>query len=619
LAPQSEGRWDSTHLQKIKDIINDLPAVDKNRIYLLGHSMGAGGIYTFIRTDPDYFAAAAPSAGGGFRNYSGAPAVVKDLPIWTFHGDQDKVVPIEGDQKLFAEMQKIGGNMKFTTWVGDGHGVAPKMIAGGENGNTRLSSDQCDPEPVFMKWLFAQKRTPAWVKLHEPHMYNDMPYRLMKPINFNPRRRYPVIVSLHGGGGRGSDNLRQLRNWNELLADEQTRTDYPSYVLAPQASEMWNLTHLQNIKDIIKELPSVNVNRIYILGHSMGGEGTYRIIQSDPEYFAAAAPSAGGGLARNEEFIDASIIKDIPIWAFHGDQDGVCPIERDQKVFAEMQKNGGNMKFTTWVGDGHGIPLKNITGGDNGITQLSSDRCDPEPVFLKWLFVQKRTPAWVKLHEPHYYNDMPYRLMKPINFDPKKRYPLIVSLHGSGGRGSDNVKQLRDWNEKLAEEQRRLDYPAYILAPQSEVRWNSTHLQNVKDIISDLPAVDAKRIYVLGHSMGGRGTYAFIQSDPKYFAAAAPSAGNSENVDASVIKDIPIWIFYGDKDRIESARTIFAKMQEIDGNMKFTTWVGDGHGVAPKMITGSDNGITQMSSDRCDPELVFLKWLLAQKLTKRRR
>ncbi|NQU84438.1 MAG: dienelactone hydrolase family protein [Mariniphaga sp.] len=450
------------------------------------------------------------------------------------------------------------------------------------------------------------------VKLHEAHMYNDMPYRLMKPIDFKSNRKYPVIVSLHGGGGRGLDNLKQLRNWNEVLSEEQWRTDYPCYVLVPQSQGRWNSTHLQNVKDIIKELPSVNINRIYVLGHSMGGGGTYTFIQSDPEYFAAAAPSAGGGFRDSP---GASVVKDLPIWTFHGDKDNVVPIDGDQKLFAEMQKIGGNMKFTTWVGDGHGIAPKNITGGDNGNTQLSSDRCDPEPVFLKWLFKQKRTPKWIKLHEPHIYNDMGYRLMKPIDFDPDMSYPVIVSLHGSGGRGSENVKQLRDWNEVLAEEQRRIDYPAYILAPQSEVRWNSTHLQNVKDIIKDLPAVDAKRIYVLGHSMGGRGTYAFIQSDPKYFAAAAPSAGNSEDVDASVIKDIPIWIFYGDKDRIESARTIFAKMQEIGGNMKFTTWVGDGHGVAPKMIAGSDNGRTQLSNDRCDPEPVFLKWLLKQKIS----
>ena len=125
-----------------------------------------------------------------------------------------------------------------------------------------------------------------------------------------------------------------------------------------------------------------------------------------------------------------------------------------------------------------------------------------------------------------------------------------------------------------------------------------------------------KRIYVLGHSMGGGGTYTFIQSDPNYFAAAAPSAGGGGDVDVSVIKDIPIWIFYGDKDRIEGARIMFAKMQKMGGNMKFTTWVGDGHGVAVKMITGSDNGSTQLSSNQCDPEPVFLKWLFAQKLTK---
>ncbi len=276
--------------------------------------------------------------------------------------------------------------MKLTTWAGDGHGVADKMITGSDNGSTQLSSDRCDPEPVFLKWLFAQKRTANWVKLHEPHIYNDMPYRLTKPINFDPNKSYPVIVSLHGAAGRGSDNLKQLRNWNQVLAEKQRRTDYPSYILAPQSQGRWNSTHLQNVKDIINDLPAVDTNRIYVLGHSMGGGGTYIFIQSDPNYFAAAAPSAGSGF---RHFTDASVVKDIPIWAFHGDQDNVVPIEGDQKLFAELQKAGGNMKFTTWVGNGHGVAVKMITGSDNGSTQLSSDRCDPEPEFLKWLFAQK--------------------------------------------------------------------------------------------------------------------------------------------------------------------------------------------------------------------------------------
>ena len=113
---------------------------------------------------------------------------------------------------------------------------------------------------------------------------------------------------------------------------------------------------------------------------------TFILIQIDPGFFAAAAASAGTGLHRTEEFIDASMITDVPIWAFHGDKDKVCPIQRDQKLFAEMEKLVGNMKLTTWAGDGHGVAEKMITGGDNGSTQLSSDRCDPEPELMKWLF-----------------------------------------------------------------------------------------------------------------------------------------------------------------------------------------------------------------------------------------
>jgi predicted peptidase len=228
------------------------------------------------------------------------------------------------------------------------------------------------------------------VELHKAHTFNDMPYRLMQPINFNAKRSYPVIVSLHGGGGRGTDNIRQLRNWNQIFSEEQCRKDYPYYVLAPQANELWNGVHLSNIKAIIKDLPSVDMDRIYILGHSMGGHGTYIITQIDPDYFAAAAPSAGSGLKDTEEFIDASKIKDIPFWAFHGDQDKVCPIDKDLKVFSEMKKIGGNMKFTIWKGEGHGIPVKNFTYNTEGNTQLSSDRCNQEPVLLKWLFAQHK-------------------------------------------------------------------------------------------------------------------------------------------------------------------------------------------------------------------------------------
>ena len=228
-----------------------------------------------------------------------------------------------------------------------------------------------------------------WTPLYEPDVHDGMPYRLMKPIDFDGNTRYPLIVSLHGGGGKGTDNRKQLKDWNKQLAEKERRAKYPCYVLAPQANDLWNGEHLRKIQAIIKDLPAVDMDRIYILGHSMGGHGTYILIQIAPDYFAAAAPSAGSGLRTTEKFIDASVIKDIPIWAFHGSEDRVCPYERDLALFNEMKQLGGNMKLTTWKGDNHGVSGKMIPGAENGETQISSDRCDKEPDFMKWLFAQK--------------------------------------------------------------------------------------------------------------------------------------------------------------------------------------------------------------------------------------
>lgn len=226
--------------------------------------------------------------------------------------------------------------------------------------------------------------------LYIPQTFEGMPVRVMKPLGFDPQKSYPVIVSLHGAGGKGADNKKQLKDWNRQLAEPKRRKDYPCYVVAPQADGLWNADHFRKVKALIETLPAVDKDRIYIMGHSMGGHGTYIFIQLDPDYFAAAAPSAGSGLRRTEDFIDAAKIKDMPIWAFHGDKDGVCPVEKDQKVFDEMKRLGGNMKLTIWRSDNHGVSSKMIAGGDNGTTHLSSDRCDEEPDFMTRLFSQSR-------------------------------------------------------------------------------------------------------------------------------------------------------------------------------------------------------------------------------------
>ena len=71
---------------------------------------------------------------------------------------------------------------------------------------------------------------------------------------------------------------------------------------------------------------------------------------------------------------------------------------------------------------------------------------------------------------------MPYRLMKPKTLEDKKRYPLVLYLHGAGDRGNDNQKQLGALAVWLASDENREKYPCFLLAPQcpEDKAWAST-------------------------------------------------------------------------------------------------------------------------------------------------
>src|SRR5690242_8020214 len=61
---------------------------------------------------------------------------------------------------------------------------------------------------------------------------------------------------------------------------------------------------------------------------------------------------------------------------------------------------------------------------------------------------------------------LPYRLLKPKNYDPAKKYPLVIFLHGAGERGDDNEKQLVHGMNDFASDEVMEKYPAFVMAPQ---------------------------------------------------------------------------------------------------------------------------------------------------------
>lgn len=162
-----------------------------------------------------------------------------------------------------------------------------------------------------------------------------------------------------------------------------------------------------------------------------------------------------------------------------------------------------------------------------------------------------------------------YRQLFP-DADTLRKFPLVIFLHGSGERGNDNEAQLKWGVMNFASDENMIRYPAFVIAPQCPLNtsWANLNRDRNNTQISLQPAptkpmqllieligqlkkmlrVDTTRIYITGLSMGGFGTYDAIMRYPKLFAAAVPVCGGGDVSKASLIAQIPIWIFHGAED-----------------------------------------------------------------------
>jgi predicted peptidase len=177
---------------------------------------------------------------------------------------------------------------------------------------------------------------------------------------------------------------------------------------------------------------------------------------------------------------------------------------------------------------------------------------------------------------------LPYLLYLPKDYDPQKRWPLVLFLHGSGQRGTDLTSVTKHGLPKLVEEGQ--DFPFILVSPQCPKRsgWyvQTPALNVLLDEIEGSYAVDPDRIYVTGLSMGGYGTWGLAVSNPQRFAALMPICGAGDPEEISVIKHVPTWVFHGDKDDVVPLAEVEATVNALKacgGNVKFTVYPGVGH------------------------------------------
>ncbi|WP_422859334.1 alpha/beta hydrolase-fold protein [Flagellimonas sp. S174] len=222
-----------------------------------------------------------------------------------------------------------------------------------------------------------------------------MPYRILLPVDFNPKNKYPLVLVLHGSGERGNDNEAQLVHGSGLFLNDDLRSRFPSIVVFPQcaAESSWSKINVEGdfpnreftfyedgeptddmllLEGLLKQLKKeykIDKTRMYVGGLSMGGMGTFELVRRNPKMFAAAFPICGGGNP-----LISKKLKRLDWWVFHGDADNVVPEKYSAEMVKAMELEGISVIYSVYKGVGHN----------------SWDNAFAEPNLIPWLFSKSR-------------------------------------------------------------------------------------------------------------------------------------------------------------------------------------------------------------------------------------
>ncbi|MEC7862036.1 MAG: prolyl oligopeptidase family serine peptidase [Verrucomicrobiota bacterium] len=205
----------------------------------------------------------------------------------------------------------------------------------------------------------------------------------------NPELKVPLIIYLHGAGGKGDDLNMIKRQVMPLLKGIQKFTKEQCIVVAPQCLKesrnggrgTWKVEELNLFLEQLKKTLPMDANRIYLTGNSFGGYGAWLWGGHNPEHFAAILPIVGGigpgGPKDVTPDLDkwAAKLAQVPVYAFAGKKDRVVPAERSERMVAAIRKAGGDQaEIKVYPNEAHGAKRTVLSG----------------PEFYQWMFSKKR-------------------------------------------------------------------------------------------------------------------------------------------------------------------------------------------------------------------------------------
>lgn len=227
---------------------------------------------------------------------------------------------------------------------------------------------------------------------------DTLPYRILYPENFDPAKKYPLLLVLHGVGERGNNNTAQLAHGGDVFIKPAMRSRFPAIVVFPQCpvNSYWAnvdirtdaatqrrsfnfrkggkptkaMSLLLSLLHQLRRRQDIDKSQVYVGGLSMGGMGTLETLRRKPQYFAAAFSICGGDNPANAK----KYARKVPLWFFHGGKDDVVTPDHSVTMVAAVKEAGGNPKFTLYPNDKHN----------------SWDDAFAEPNLLPWLFSHKK-------------------------------------------------------------------------------------------------------------------------------------------------------------------------------------------------------------------------------------
>jgi predicted peptidase len=172
-------------------------------------------------------------------------------------------------------------------------------------------------------------------------------YLLYLPDGYsNSKTQWPLVIFLHGSGERGHDLAQVKKHGPPKVVETE---GFPFILVSPQCPSdvRWRekpvFPALQGLLREIKQRYSVDADRIYLTGLSMGAQGTWFWASEDPIRFAAILPVCG---KCEPEW--GKKVAHLPTWVFHGAKDNVVPLSQSEAIIAEMEAAGGKPKLTVY-------------------------------------------------------------------------------------------------------------------------------------------------------------------------------------------------------------------------------------------------------------------------------